>query len=202
MNHGKNENPNSTRQSIPEQWPSIRSRHVVWQWIAVAGFVVAYIVLEWISFIHEYKGLPLTPWNPGLGLAFACLILIGPHYGIALFAGIIIAEMVVLQSNLEWTIIVLIAAIIASGYAFVAIVIRKQFRLDVGLTHLRDVIILLGAGFVGAIWHHAAPGGGSADGWRAWFWRHSLGRTHIYRGRCPRDCRYDAALVAIRPTVA
>jgi two-component system sensor kinase FixL len=150
VNHGKNENSNSTRQAIPEQWPSIRSHHVVWQWIAVTGFGIAYLVLEWISFIHEYKGLPLTPWNPGLGLAFACLILIGPHYGIALFAGIIIAEIVVLQSNLEWTIIVLIAAIIASGYAFVAIVIRKHFRLDVGLTHLRDVIILLGAGFVGA----------------------------------------------------
>lgn len=150
MNRGKNENPNSIRQATPEQWPPIGSRDLVWQWITVAGFVIAYLVLEWISFIHEYRGLPLTPWNPGLGLAFACLILIGSHYGIALFAGIIIAEIVVLQSNLEWTIIVLIAAIIASGYAFVAIVIQKQFRLDVGLTHLRDVIILLGAGFVGA----------------------------------------------------
>ena len=131
MNHSENENSISTRQAIPERWPSIRSRHRVWQWIAFIGFVIAYLVLEWISFIHEYKGLPLTSWNPGLGLAFACLILIGPHYGIALFAGIIIAEIVVLQSDLEWTIIVLIAAIIASGYSFVAIVIRKQFRLDV-----------------------------------------------------------------------
>jgi two-component system sensor kinase FixL len=150
VNHGNNEDSYLTRQAIPEQRPSVRSRHVVWQWAAVTGFVIAYLVLEWISFIHEYKGLPLTPWNPGLGLAFACLILIGPHYGIALFAGIIIAEIVVLQSNLEWTVIVGIAAIIASGYAFVAAVIRKQFRLDVGVTHLRDVIILLGAGFIGA----------------------------------------------------
>ena len=149
MNHG-NENSSSARQAIFEQRPSIRSRHLVWQWTAITGFVIAYLVLEWISFIHEYKGLPLTPWNPGLGLAFACLILIGPHYGIALFVGIIVAEIVVLQSNLEWTVIVGIAAIIASGYAFVATVIREQFRLDVGLTHLRDVIILLAAGFVGA----------------------------------------------------
>jgi two-component system, LuxR family, sensor kinase FixL len=116
----------------------------------MAGFVIAYLALELISFIHEYKGLPLTPWNPGLGLAFACLILIGPHYGIALFVAIIIAEIVVLRSNLEWTVIVAIAAIIASSYASVATVIREQFRLDVGLAHLRDVIILLGAGFIGA----------------------------------------------------
>jgi two-component system, LuxR family, sensor kinase FixL len=149
VNRG-NENSSSPRQAIFEHRPSIRSRHLVWQWTAITGFVIAYLVLEWISFIHEYKGLPLTPWNPGLGLAFACLILIGPHYGIALFVGIIVAEIVVLQSNLEWTVIVGIAAIIASGYALVATVIRDQFRLDVGLTHLRDVIILLAAGLVGA----------------------------------------------------
>jgi two-component system, LuxR family, sensor kinase FixL len=150
VNRGSNENSNSARQAIPQHRPSVRSRHLVWQWTAITGFVIAYLVLEWISFIHEYKGLPLTPWNPGLGLAFACLILIGARYGIALFAGIIVAEIVVLQSNLEWAVIVAIAAIIASGYTFIATVIRKQFRLDVGLTHLRDVIILLGAGFVGA----------------------------------------------------
>src|SRR5262249_54415434 len=30
-------------------------------------FLAAYVILEWVSFIHEYKGLPITPWNPGLG---------------------------------------------------------------------------------------------------------------------------------------
>jgi hypothetical protein len=40
VNHGINENSNSTRQAIPEQWRLIRSRHVVWQWIAVTGFVI------------------------------------------------------------------------------------------------------------------------------------------------------------------
>jgi two-component system sensor kinase FixL len=150
VNRGANDNPNAAHQATFEQRPSIRSHHVIWQWAAIAGFVIAYLVLEWISFIHEYKGLPLTPWNPGLGLAFACLILVGAHYGIALFAGIIVAEVMVLQSNLEWPVIVGIAAIIASGYSLVARVIREQFRLDVGLTHLRDVIVLLAGGFIGA----------------------------------------------------
>jgi two-component system, LuxR family, sensor kinase FixL len=149
VNRGKRET-STTGQAASAQWPATASREKFQQWLVVAAFVVAYLVLEWISFIHEHKGLPVTPWNPGLGLAFACLILIGPHYGLALFAGIIIAEVAVLQSSLEWTIIVLIAAIIASGYAFVAVVIQKHFRIDVGLTHLRDVLILLGAGFAGA----------------------------------------------------
>ena len=70
MNRGTNENPNSAHQAIFEQRPSIRSRHVVWQWTAITGFVIAYLVLEWISFIHEYKGLPLTPEIPVLGSRF------------------------------------------------------------------------------------------------------------------------------------
>src|SRR5687768_9601458 len=38
------------------------------------AFLGAYIALEWISFIHEYKGLPVTPWNPGLGVVFALML--------------------------------------------------------------------------------------------------------------------------------
>ena len=125
MNHGNEEISSSTRQVIPAHQPWISSRHVVRQWTMTAGVVIAYVALEWISFIHEAKGLPLTPWNPGLGLVFACLMLGGPHYGIALFAGVIIAEIVVLRSNLEWPIIIGIGAIVASGYTFVATVDTK-----------------------------------------------------------------------------
>ena len=150
MNHGSKADSNSTRRATPAQQPLLPSIHVARQWTTATAVVVAYVALEWVSFIHEFKGLPLTPWNPGLGLTFACLMLAGPHYGIVLFAGVIIAEIVVLRSDLEWPIIVGIGAIVASGYTFVATATRKQFRLDVGLIHLRDVIILLLAAFVGS----------------------------------------------------
>jgi two-component system sensor kinase FixL len=126
------------------------SRRAVHQWALTAGIVLAYVALEWISFIHEYKGLPLTPWNPGLGLVFAYLILVGSQYGIALFAGVIIAEVVVLKSDLEWPAIFGISAVVAAGYTSVATLIRKRFRFDVGLSHLRDVVILLAAAFIGS----------------------------------------------------
>ncbi len=151
MNHGSKQNMGSSNQALPLQWPLIFSRHAVWQWTTTVAVVIAYVALEWISFIHESRGLPVTPWNPGLGLVFACLILLGPRYGIALFAGVIIAEIMVLRSNLEWPVIVGIGAIVASGYTFVAAAIRKQFRFDAGLIHLRDVIILLLAAFIGSI---------------------------------------------------
>jgi two-component system, LuxR family, sensor kinase FixL len=119
---------------------------------AVAGtFLLAYVLLEWISFIHEYKGVPITPWNPGLGVVFALMVLGGPRYGAVLFAGVVIAETTVLQTKLQWTIILGIAAIFAIVYGAVATVARTYLRLDVNLYHLRDVVILLVAGVCGAL---------------------------------------------------
>ena len=113
------------------------------------AFLVAYIALEWISFIHEYKGLPVTPWNPGLGVVFALMLYSGARYGVVLFVGVLIAEIAVLRTNLPWPFIIGVAAIIATGYSAVAFVVRR--RLDVGLNHLRDVFLLLAAGAVGAM---------------------------------------------------
>ena len=111
------------------------------------AFLVAYVALEWISFIHEYKGLPVTPWNPGLGVVFALMLYSGARYGIVLFVGVLIAEIAVLRTNLPWPFIIGVATIIATGYGAVAFVVRR--KLDVGLNHLRDVLLLLAAGAVG-----------------------------------------------------
>lgn len=113
------------------------------------AFLLAYVVLEWISFIHEYKGLPVTPWNPGLGVVFALMLYAGAQYGVVLFVGVLVAEIAVLRTNLPWPFIIGIATIIAVGYGTVAFVARRRF--DVGLNRLRDVLVLLAAGAVGAI---------------------------------------------------
>jgi len=107
-------------------------------------------LLEWLSFIHEYKGVPITPWNPGLGLVFGLIVLFGARYAIVLFAGAVIAEIAVLRSNLWWPIILALTAIIAGGYGLVAQVVRGHLRLDAGLNRLRDVVLLLVSGVIGA----------------------------------------------------
>jgi two-component system, LuxR family, sensor kinase FixL len=114
-----------------------------------AAFLAAYLALEWISFIHEYKGLPVTPWNPGLGVVFALMLYAGAQYGVVLFVGVLIAEIAVLRTNLPWPFIIGIATVIAVGYGAVAFFARRRF--DVGLNRLRDVLVLLAAGAVGAV---------------------------------------------------
>ena len=116
----------------------------------ITTVLAAYIFLEWVSFIHEYKGMPITPWNPGLGLVFGFIVLLGARYTAVLFAGTIIAEFGVLRSDLWWPIILALAAIAAGGYGLVAKVVRGYLRLDAGLNRLRDVILLLLSGAIGA----------------------------------------------------
>ena len=119
--------------------------------LAGAGLLLAaYIVLEWISYIHELNDFPVTPWNPGLGAVFAAMVLKGPIYGLVLFAGVILAELSVLQSDLPLAAVIAIATIVAAGYATAAFVIRRMLNLDVGLHHLRDISVLVGGGLAGA----------------------------------------------------
>jgi len=113
--------------------------------------LAAYIVLEWASFIHVHKGLPITPWDPGLGLAFALMIRDGPLGGLILFAGMVVAETLVLQNDVDWPIDIGVAAITAASYASAAALVQRYFRIDADLTHLRDVLMLLAAGLAGAV---------------------------------------------------
>jgi two-component system sensor kinase FixL len=114
------------------------------------GVIAAYVLLEWLSFIHEYKGVPVTPWNPGLGFVFGLIVLFGARYATVLFAGAVIAEIAILRTNLWWPIILALTAIIAAGYGIVAQVARGHLRLDAGLNRLRDVVLLLVSGVIGA----------------------------------------------------
>lgn len=114
-------------------------------------FLTLYVALEWLSFIHEYKGVPITPWNPGLGAVFALMVFGGPAYAIVLFVGVIISEILVLKTNLQWPIIIGIAAIITAVYASAIMLATSRFKLNVGLPEVRDVAALLGAGLFGAL---------------------------------------------------
>ena len=119
--------------------------------LLMAGAVGGYVLLEWLSSIHEYKGVPITPWNPGLGLILAFMILFGARFAVVLFAGAVIAEVAVLRSSLPWAAILGIACIITVGYGLVAKLARDNLHLDAGLNRLRDVAVLLISGLLGAL---------------------------------------------------
>src|SRR5689334_11493612 len=136
---------------LRRDWLQLQSSEHATTWAGAALYLIAYIILEWASFIHVHKGLPITPWDPGLGLAFAVMIRDGPLGGLILFAGMVVAETLVLQNDVDWLIDIGVAAITALSYTSVAALVQRYFRIDADLTHLRDVLMLLAAGLAGAV---------------------------------------------------
>src|ERR1700712_1180425 len=102
--------------------------------------LATYVILAWVSFIHVHKGLPVTPWDPGLGVVFALMVLAGPRAGFILFGGGVIAEVLVLQDEVDWPITIGIGAITSLSYVSVTALARRYLQIDVGLFHLRDVL--------------------------------------------------------------
>jgi signal transduction histidine kinase len=119
-------------------------------WLAL---VVVYLALEWLSLLLEHAVLPITPWNPGLGLMFAILILRGSAYGILLFASVVLAELLVLHSDLGWPLIIAVAAVVSAAYASVAVVARDRLEANASTPHVhtRDIATVITSGLAGAV---------------------------------------------------
>src|SRR5215475_13570780 len=136
---------------LQRKWLLLHLSEHTSKWAVGILYLAAYIILEWASFIHVHKGLPITPWDPGLGVAFALMIRGGPLSGLILFAGMVVAETLVLRNDVDWPTDLGVAAITATSYASVAALVQRYFRIDADLTHLRDVLMLLAAGLAGAL---------------------------------------------------
>ena len=136
---------------LQREWLLVHLSEHASKWAIALLYLAAYIGLEWASFIHVHKGLPITPWDPGLGVAFALMIRGGPLSGLIVFAGMVVAETLVLQNDVDWPTDIGVAAITAASYASVALLGQRYFRIDAELTHLRDVLMLLAAGLAGAV---------------------------------------------------
>lgn len=117
--------------------------HLRVRFATIALALAAYVGLEWLSFIHELRGLPVTPWNPGIGVLFAVVLLWGRRYGLLIFAGVLLAELLVLRTHLPWPMVAAVAGTIACIYTIAAEAMRSALRLDIRIDRLRDLVVLL-----------------------------------------------------------
>lgn len=126
----------------------IRSREVVRRCALGLVLVAIYVALSWVSSLHQYKGLLIRPWNPGLGFMFALIVLGGPWLGIVLFVSSVTTGIIVRHGILGFPGMIGVAAIISVVYTGAAVITHRNFHIDVGLKRLRDISILIGAGIV------------------------------------------------------
>jgi signal transduction histidine kinase len=118
--------------------------------IDFAVLLAIYLALEWVSDLQEFRGLPVTAWNPGLGVLFAAMARGSRVAALALFVGTVTAETIVVDTPWRWEAAVIIAGVLTSGYATMAAVARA-LRLDPDLERVRDVGLLLSVGLIGAV---------------------------------------------------
>ena len=77
-------------------------------------YVVAYGLLDWVSYVHPFSVYGITPWNPQVGLSFALIVIFGRAYLPWLFVAPFAADLFVRQLPLP----------IAEEIAVVAVFVR------------------------------------------------------------------------------
>ena len=117
-------------------------------WAIGPAYLVCYSALDWASYVAPYKSFNITPWNPGVGLSFAFVLLFGqrflPLIALAPFA----SSFAVLGRGADPRLELAAAMIIGGGYSLGLMwLIRPRTRFDATLASMRDLALLVGAAF-------------------------------------------------------
>ncbi|HYB11019.1 MAG TPA: ATP-binding protein [Alphaproteobacteria bacterium] len=113
---------------------------VVW----IPLFIVFYIALDWLSFIHPLYGVEVTPWNPPAGLTLA-LLLIGLGFAPVVFVADFLASVFVPAANIPLAAALGTALATTVGYTGCAAILRIWLGFDIRLNRSYDMACLIAA---------------------------------------------------------
>ncbi len=88
------------------------------------GYVLSYILLDWISYVQPVLKFGITPWNPQAGLTLAYLLFRGPTRVPWCVLAAFLAEIVVRGTPAPWHLLAISSAWIGSCYALLAALFR------------------------------------------------------------------------------
>ncbi len=122
--------------------------------LRAALFIIAYVLVDWLSYLQPVLKLGITPWNPQTGLALAYLIWQGPRGAIAVAAAALLSEVVVRDVPAGSIAAIATSIWIAIAYSTLAAVLRRTGP-DTIVATPADAARFVGAGllatlFVGA----------------------------------------------------
>lgn len=114
-------------------------------------FFLAYVLLDWVSYLHPVLPLAVTPWNPPPGISLAFLLLAGVRQWPWLFLAALVSELLVRDIPLSLSWLVAAASILTLAYAGLAWFLGEWIKIDAGLRSLRDLTWLIGGCLVVAL---------------------------------------------------
>lgn len=113
---------------------------------AIIGIVylVAYALLDWVSFINPITPIGVTPWNPVTGLSFALVLLFGREYVPWLFLAPLVVNAFVLDLPMPIGAHLLGAVVIGAGYGAAATLLTlPRLGFDRTLSTKRSLMLLI-----------------------------------------------------------
>jgi signal transduction histidine kinase len=95
-------------------------------WRVVIAYLVGYVFLDWVSYVHPVLPLGITPWNPPPALSLFLLLRFGQRHWPWLFVAAFAADYLVRGLPARWPVHVEAAALLTAAYAFAADRLRRR----------------------------------------------------------------------------
>lgn len=98
------------------------------RWTVAALFVAAYVLLDWLSFLHPLYGLNITPWSPAPALALLAFVqfgwIVAGPVGVAIFLG----DVWVRGLPMPIPMALALATLLAAAYGLIGALLRRRLR--------------------------------------------------------------------------
>ena len=108
------------------------------------GYLVAYVALDWLSYVHPFDAFGITPWSPPTGLSFALIIVFGREYLPWLFVAPVLADAVVRGLPLPLSAELATSLILGGGYSIATcLLLLPRHRFDPTLATRSSLLLLL-----------------------------------------------------------
>jgi signal transduction histidine kinase len=108
-------------------------------WLLALAYLVAFLVLDWASYIRPLHGLNITPWNPQPALAIALLIW-SRRWIWLVWAALVAAEFVVRGVPVNWLAALTATVALSLTYAAVAEALAQRMDLFHPFATLKDLV--------------------------------------------------------------
>ncbi|HSC87848.1 MAG TPA: MASE1 domain-containing protein [Polyangiaceae bacterium] len=120
------------------------------RWVLAVGYVLVFLLLDWVSYIRPFQGLNITPWNPQPALAIA-LLLWNPRGLWLVWLSLIVAELVVRGLPSNWAATAAATAGLTLSFGAIARAIRMRTDRTLILSSQRDLLWFTGIVLVGTL---------------------------------------------------